>query len=160
MLVTAVSKSVVSPAAVLLDGEPTRRERSSSLNGLSDAAVIVGSLLVLGLAVFQVLLAAGQPLGHAAFGGKTSVLPRRLRVASGLSAVIFVIAFGVLLARAGHLGDVRGAGLVRVGTWIFAGVFLLSAFANVASSSRWEQRVMAPVALLLAASFFIVALHA
>ena len=129
------------------------------MNTVSDWAALVGSLLVVGLAIFQVLLAAGQPLGHAAFGGKFSVLPRRLRIASGLSALMFTLALCFILARAGQLGDVRNAAPIRVGMWVFVGVFLLSTLANAASSSRWERRCMAPLALVLTTCCVVVALH-
>jgi hypothetical protein len=129
------------------------------LNTVSDWAALVGSLLVIGLAIFQVLLVAGQPLGHASFGGRSSVLPRRLRIASGLSALMFTLALCFILARAGQLGDVRNATPIRVGMWVFVGVFLLSTLANAASTSRWERRRMAPVALVLTTCCVVVALH-
>jgi hypothetical protein len=129
------------------------------MKSLSDWAALVGSLLVIGLAIFQVLLAAGQPLGHVAFGGKFSVLPRRLRIASGLSALMFILALYFILARAGQLGDIRNVTPIRVGMWVFVGVFLLSALANAASSSRWERRCMAPLALVLTTCCVVLALH-
>ena len=129
------------------------------MNSVSDWAALVGSLMVVGLAIFQVRLAVGQPLGRAAFGGQFSVLPRRLRIASGLSALLFIVALYFILARAGQLGDVRNATPIRVGMWVFVGVFLLSSLANAASSSRWERWCMAPVALVLTTCCVVVALH-
>jgi hypothetical protein len=129
------------------------------MKSLTDWAALVGSLLVVGLAVFQVLLAAGQPLGRAAFGGKFSVLPRRLRTTSGLSALLFILALYFILARAGQLGDIRNAAPIRIGMWVFVGVFSVSTLANAASSSRLEQRRMAPIALVLTTCCVVVALH-
>jgi hypothetical protein len=144
---------------VLLGHGAAQLEHSPRLNSLSDWAALVGSLLVVGLAIFQVLLAAGQPLGHAAFGGQFSVLPRRLRIASGLSALLFIVALYFILARAGQFGDVRNAAPIRVGMGVFVGVFFVSTLANAASSSRWEQRRMAPIALVLTTCCVAVALR-
>jgi hypothetical protein len=144
---------------VLLGHGAAQLEHSPRLNSPSDWAALVGSLLVVGLAIFQVLLAAGQPLGHAAFGGQFSVLPRRLRIASGLSALLFIVALYFILARAGQFGDVRNAAPIRVGMGVFVGVFFVSTLANAASSSRWEQRRMAPIALVLTTCCVAVALR-
>jgi len=58
----------------------------------SNLAAFVACLLVVALAIFQILLAVGRPLGRAAFGGKFLVLPKQLRFASGVSALLFVAA--------------------------------------------------------------------
>jgi hypothetical protein len=110
------------------------------------------------MATFQILLAVGLPLGHAAFGGANAVLPARLRRASAISALVFVAAFYVVLARAGLLGVSRGSAPVRVGIWVLAVIFGLSSVANGASHSRWERYLMAPIGLVLTACFVVVAL--
>ena len=54
-------------------------------------AEIVAYVLLAGLAVFQIALAAGAPLGHLAWGGKHRVLPKGLRIASALSVGLYVL---------------------------------------------------------------------
>ena len=54
------------------------------------------------LAAFQVLLALGAPLGHAAWGGAQERLPSGLRIASAFAAVVFVVAALIVLGRAGY----------------------------------------------------------
>ena len=39
----------------------------------------------------------------------------------------------------------------RWGTWVLVGILGLAAIANVASESQWENYVLAPVAIVLAA---------
>jgi hypothetical protein len=103
------------------------------------------------LSIFQILLAAGAPFGHAAFGGEHRVLPTTLRVASAISAMVFVLALYIVLARGGLLGSGRQASSVaHVGIWVLVAILGVSALANVASRSRWERRFMAPAALVLA----------
>ena len=53
--------------------------------GSKRLAAIVASVGLSALFVFEVLLAAGAPLGEVAFGGASVVLPSTLRVARSLS---------------------------------------------------------------------------
>jgi hypothetical protein len=128
------------------------------MNTLMDWAALVAALGVIALLIFQVLLAAGFPLGAAAFGGANVVLPRKLRVASATSAVLFLAAFYFVLARGGLFGAVSGYTSVHIGIWVFATIFGFSALANLASRSRWERFLMAPVALLLCGCCVLLAL--
>ena len=125
----------------------------------SNLAAFVACLLVVALVIFQILLAVGRPLGRAAFGGRFLVLPKQLRFASGVSALLFVAALYFILARAGKFGSVRNSSTIHIGIWILVGVFALSTIANAASSSRWERRCMAPIALVLTTCTLVVALH-
>jgi hypothetical protein len=128
------------------------------MNSLVDWTALVAAVAVVGMAIFQILLAAGFPLGAAAFGGANVVLPRKLRVASAASTVLFMAALYFVLARGGLFGAVRHSTLVHIGIWVFAAIFALSTLANVASTSRWERLLMAPIALLLCACCVLLAL--
>ena len=112
------------------------------------------------MAVFQILLAMGSPLGHAAFGGTHAVLPIRLRAASVISALLFVAAFYVVLARAEVIGLERESPPVRISIWVFTAILGISTLANVASRSRWERFLMAPAGLGLTLCCLAVALGA
>jgi hypothetical protein len=130
------------------------------MNSLSDWVALLATVLVAGLATFQVLLAAGLPLGNAAFGGANAILPGRLRAASAISSLVFVGALYVVAARAGLLGTVGKSSTVHVAIWILTVLFALSAAANLASHSNWERFLMAPVALLLAVCCALLAISA
>ena len=110
------------------------------------------------MATYQILLAVGLPLGHAAFGGANAVLPSKLRAASAMSALLFFAAFYVVLARGGLFGVASESAPVRIGIWVFAAIFGLSTLANAASRSRWERFLMAPIGLVLTACCVVVAL--
>jgi hypothetical protein len=128
-------------------------------DSLTQSFAIVGAIGIVGMSIFQILLATGMPLGHAAFGGENRVLPKKLRLVSAISALIFFAALYVVLARGGLLG--RGSHssyAARVGIWVLVAIFGLSTLANVASRSRWERRIMAPVGVVLAICCVIVAL--
>ena len=110
------------------------------------------------MATLQILLAMGLPLGRAAFGGANAILPAKLRAASAMSALIFLAALYVVLARGGLLGVASESSPVRIGIWVLAAIFGLSTVANIASRSRWERFLMAPIGLVLTACCVVLAL--
>lgn len=128
------------------------------MDSFSDWVTLLASLCVVGLAVFQALLAAGFPYGAAAFGGGNTVLPTRPRIASAISATLFCGALYVVLAEGGLFGAGGRTNFVHVATWIFVAIFALSGFANSASRSHWERHIMAPLALLLTSCCVLLAL--
>ena len=109
-----------------------------------------------GTAVFQLLLALGVPWGRAAWGGGHDRLPAALRVASALSAGVLLIAAFVVLGRAGYWSG--ASALFRWGTWALVGLLAFSALGNFASTSRWENLLLGPVALTVSLLCLIVAL--
>jgi hypothetical protein len=124
-----------------------------------ESIAVLAAVLIAAMSIFQILLAVGLPLGHAAFGGENRVLSKRLRCVGAINVLVFFVAFDIVLARSGLLGGVsQSSSLARIGTWVLVGVFGLSTLANVASRSRWERRLMAPVGLVLAVCCLTVAL--
>jgi hypothetical protein len=119
---------------------------------------VAGALLLSGLAVFQVLLIAGAPLGRFAWGGRHAVLPVRLRVGSAVSVALYVL-FAVLILQAADAFSVLPDGAAAVGIWVLAGYFVLGVAMNAASRSRSERLVMTPVVLALAAVCVVLALQ-
>ncbi|MFC7619690.1 hypothetical protein [Microlunatus sp. GCM10028923] len=121
------------------------------------AALIVALALLAGLAVMQVLLIAGAPLGSIAWGGRHRVLPRRLKLAAGAAVLLYAGFATLLLSPAGVLpGGTLPAVIVL--TWILFGYCTLSIVPNAISRSRDERLVQVPVSTLLSASVLIVAL--
>jgi hypothetical protein len=109
------------------------------MNSLSAWLSLVAAVRIAGMATFQILLAIGLPLGHAAFGGRNAILPEELRAASAMSALLFFAAFYVVLARGGLVGAASASAPVRIGIWVFVVIFGLSTLANTTSRSRWER---------------------
>jgi len=110
------------------------------------ALAAVGSL---GIAAFQVALAAGAPFGRAAWGGSHERLPRKLRVASAVAAGVWVLAALVVLADAGFDVSPIPASVADWATWVLAAL-LLGAVMNFLSRSRLERIIWGPIALVLA----------
>lgn len=123
------------------------------------ASVAAFACLLLGaLAVLQALLALGAPLGRFAWGGRHRVLPGSLRAGSVFAIVIYALLAAVVLVRAGLIASAVPRGVVYTATWVVAAYFLLGVGQNLASRSKPERAVMAPVSALLCASCVVVAL--
>lgn len=122
------------------------------------AAVIAVALLGI-LIVFQLALAAGAPLGFAAWGGRNSgVLPAGLRVASALVGLaVYPLFIAVILAAAALIGDDWLPFDARTVMWVFAGFFALGVVANAVSRSP-RERLWSPVSAALAICCVVIAL--
>jgi hypothetical protein len=123
-------------------------------------AAIAASALFVAMAAFQAALALGAPFGAHVLGGRyPDGLPGRLRVFSGIAAVILVGAALVVLARGGVIGWPESlAGVLVPATWVIAGFMALNTLGNLASRSRIERTVLAATTAALAVLSVIVAL--
>ena len=113
--------------------------------------------LLFGLGMFQLLLAAGAPVGHFAWGGQNRVLPVRLRLGSVVSAALYAAFAMVALDRAGLI-SVLPDQVVQIAMWVVVGVLVLGTIPNLISRSTPERYVMAPLSLLLSSLGAVIAL--
>lgn len=118
---------------------------------------IVGAAGFLVLAVFQLALALGAPLGAAAYGGTRTELPAELRITSGVAFVVYCFAALAVLRQGGYRVPIVNAGVARVATWVFAGILPLGALMNLASSGEWERFGWGPFTLVLGVVCFVIA---
>lgn len=120
-------------------------------------AAVLATILLTALAVLQVLVACGLPLGRFVWGGQHRVLPRRLRIASAASVVLYAAFALLLLSRSGILpgGD---SPFVVIATWVLFAYFALGIVMNTISRSPAERWTMTPTCLVLAACTLVVAL--
>ena len=120
-------------------------------------AAIVLCVILAALAVFQLALALGAPIGRFAWGGQHRVLPARLRIGSAISIVIYAIIAVLALDRAGLI-DVVSDVVSTVGMWIVFAYFVIGIPMNAISRSRPERYTMTPVVAVLAVLSLLVAL--
>ena len=131
----------------LVDGMPTTV-------GSVPFALALTVVLVL-LALFQLALILGAPLGRYAWGGQHRVLPVRLRVGSAVSILIYALIALIAWDRVGAI-ELFGEPFAEIAMWVIFGYFVLGIFMNAASRSKPERFTMVPVAVVLAVlSFFI-----
>ena len=98
---------------------------------------------------FQLLLALGLPLGRAAWRGKYTRLPTRLRIASLLSIGVYVYASICVLEKGGVASILESPQVVTYSVWVFVAYLGLNTAGNLASKSRLERRIMTPASLVL-----------
>ncbi|MCL3859669.1 hypothetical protein [Actinotalea sp. K2] len=123
---------------------------------MTTVAALVATVLLGLLAVFQLALVLGAPIGRFAWGGAHDVLPRRLRVGSAVSIVLYAAFAVVALDRAG-LVDLLPDGVSTVGAWVLAAYFLVGIVMNGISRSLPERFTMTPVCLVLCAAYLVLA---
>jgi hypothetical protein len=121
------------------------------------SAAVAAAIVCLGIAGFQAALAAGAPLGRAAWGGGSTDLATGYRIASAFAVAVWLLAAAVVLERAGFDVSPLAGAVVRWGTWVVFGLALVGALMNAASRSPWERFLWAPVSLVLAILVFVVA---
>jgi hypothetical protein len=121
--------------------------------GLAVLAVVV----LTGLAVFQALLIAGQPLGRFAWGGQHTVLPTGLRVGSAVSIALYA-GFALLILCASGALALLPTGFVDVSMWVLTGYLALGIGVNAVSRSMPERLVMTPVVAVLFTCCLVIAL--
>jgi hypothetical protein len=110
----------------------------------------VACAILAALAVLQLALIAGAPLGRFAWGGQDQVLPSRRKAGSAISVVLYAI-FVLVILQSVDVIAVFPAAIAQVATWVVAAVFFASFVMNGISRSPSERAVMAPVSLALAA---------
>ena len=104
------------------------------------------------LTLFQLMLAAGLPLGRLAWGGAHRVLPGGLRLASFGSAVVAALG-AVAVSQAASLGPaILPATVLRPLLAALAVIFALSFVANLFGARGAERLHGVPAAALLAVS--------
>jgi hypothetical protein len=140
--------------------EPVQTGASSSPTvPLVKIAAGIAVILLAVIIVFQMALALGAPLGKAAWGGQhEGVLPKRLRIASGVAAlVVYPLIVVAILGAAGFVdGDfLPGNGGPQL-MWAFGGLFTLGGIANLVSRSTIE-RYWAPVSIAIAICCAVIA---
>jgi len=121
------------------------------------AATVVATAFIAVAGCEVVWALGGSRWLSGAWGGSHDHLPLGLRLASAFAAVQLVAGAIIVLGRARYWASDDRLGILRWGTWALVVVMMLSATANIASSSSLERFQNGPVALLLALLCLIVA---
>jgi hypothetical protein len=119
------------------------------------AAYIASGLLAC-LAVFQIALIAGAPLGRFAWGGHNDVLPRQQRINSGGSVILYAL-FGIIILDTVSQVSLLPNLVATIATYVLTAFFFVGFVLNALSRSPSERALMAPLNLVLAALCLFVA---
>ena len=120
------------------------------------AAVLFGML-----ALFQVALALGAPLGGVVYGGRVAgrgeSLPGPWRIASAVAAFVLVGFAWVILARAAIVETDLGSTAITVLAWMVVAYMAINTAMNLASRDPIERYLLGGVAAVLVVVCAIVA---
>ena len=119
---------------------------------------ILGAVLLLAVAVMEVLLILGLPLGEFTMGGRHNVLPMPYRFAAASSILLQIFGALMMLQGAGFMNMWFGVTPTRIICYVCAGFFAVNTVMNFISPSKKEKYVMTPLALIEAVCFFVTAI--
>jgi len=123
-------------------------------------AALIQAVIALGVAIFQIALVAGAPLGEYTMGGQhPGKLPGQFRVTAAVSAIIMVAQSGHYLAQAGILNPALSPGQNAIVNWFWFGFAVLGLIVNIISKSKKERNTWVPVLLVSAICTLLVALN-
>ena len=121
----------------------------------------IAAVLFAGMALFQLALALGAPLGEHAYGGRfaddAGRLPGTWRVASAVASLILLGFAWVILARAGVIATSINETLLTVLAWMVVAYMALNTAGNFAGKSPIERYVFGGITLVLVVLCAIVA---
>lgn len=123
---------------------------------MTTMALVLTLSILAGLALMQILLIGGLPLGDYGWGGQHRALPPRLRVAAAVAILLYAGFAVLLLSRSGVLAD-GGSTLVVAATWVLFGYCAVSIVPNAISRSRRERLVQTPASVLLTVGVLVIA---
>ena len=113
----------------------------------------------LAVALFQLAVVLGAPVGEYAYGGQhQGVLPTRFRATSVVSMLIMVAVAGHYIAQLGVFSPLLDEAGNAIANWGFVAFFALSALMNNISKSEKEKRVFGSITIAMLLSAILVAL--
>lgn len=110
-------------------------------------ASIIVTVMFISIAVFQVLLSLGMPLGEYALGGYYKVLPKKLRILSAINAIILLFMGFIFLQHTNIIPSYRFLS-TNIFVWIITMFLGLNTIANLISQSKKEKLVMTPLSCI------------
>ncbi len=118
---------------------------------------ITGTVLLLAVAVMEILLIIGLPLGEFTMGGRYKVLPPLYRIFAVSSVILQLFGAAMLLQGAGLMNMWFSDKIVKIICFVFAGFFAVNTVMNIISPSKKEKYVMTPLAAIEAICFAVTA---
>lgn len=118
---------------------------------------ITGAVLLLAVAVMEILLIFGLPLGEFTMGGRYKVLPPMYRMFAASSVILQLFGAAMILQGAGLMNMWFAGKVIKIICFVFAGFFAVNTVMNIISPSKKEKYVMTPLAAVEACCFAVTA---
>ena len=132
-----------------------RRQRGNNM--ISTVCSIMGAVLLLAVAIMEVLLIIGLPLGEFTMGGRHKVLPPMYRIFAASSIILQLFGAAMLLQGGGIMNMWFAGKVIKIICFVFAGFFAVNTIMNIISPSKKEKYVMTPLAAIEACCFAVTA---
>ena len=118
---------------------------------------ITGAVLLLAVAVMEILLIFGLPLGEFTMGGRYKVLPPMYRMFAASSVILQLFGAAMILQGGGLMNMWFAGKVIKIVCFVFAGFFAVNTVMNIISPSKKEKYVMTPLAAVEACCFAVTA---
>lgn len=118
---------------------------------------ITGAVLFLAVAVMEILLIFGLPLGEFTMGGRYKVLPPMYRMFAASSVILQLFGAAMILQGGGLMNMWFAGKVIKIICFVFAGFFAVNTVMNIISPSKKEKYVMTPLAAVEACCFAVTA---
>ena len=124
---------------------------------ISTVSSITGAVLLLAVAVMEIMLIFGLPLGEFTMGGRFKVLPPMYRIFAASSVILQLFGAAMILQCGGLMNMWFAGNVIKIICFVFAGFFAVNTVMNLISPSKKEKYVMTPLAAVEACCFAITA---
>lgn len=124
---------------------------------ISTISSISGALLLVAVAVMEILLTCGLPLGEFTMGGRHRILPALYRIFAASSVIIQIFGAAMILQGGGVMDMWFPEKVIKIICFVFAGFFAVNTVMNLISPSKKERYVMTPLAAVEACCFAVTA---
>lgn len=118
---------------------------------------ITGAVLLLAVAVMEILLIFGLPLGEFTMGGRYKVLPPMYRMFAASSVILQLFGAAMILQGGGLMNMWFAGKVIKIICFVFAGFFAVNTVMNIISPSKKEKYVMTPLAAVESCCFAVTA---
>lgn len=118
---------------------------------------ITGAVLLLAVAVMEILLIFGLPLGEFTMGGRYKVLPPMYRMFAASSVILQLFGAAMILQGGGLMNMWFAGKVIKIICFVFAGFFAVNTVMNIISPSKKEKYVMTPLAAVETCCFAVTA---
>ena len=116
---------------------------------MTQIAAIAFTVVSALLAIFQLSLILGAPLGRFAWGGQNDVLPSRLRRGSIIAIILYAAFSVIVLTKSAVITVAVLQPVVGLLAWMLVVYLVIGVVMNLLSRSLSERLVMTPVAAIL-----------
>lgn len=116
-------------------------------------------VLSIAIAIVQLALALGAPLGEYTMGGKfPGKLPKKMRWLAILQIIILLVFVFIVTSKSGIAFE-NYYHFARIGIWFIVVFFIFGSIVNFTSPSKKERLIMGPANIIAVISTLIVALN-